>query len=103
MSRRKRRQRPGAECAAPPGTYRPIVDRASCEGKGECVKVCPVEVFEVRRIDEADFARLGWFARLRSSLHGRLTAYTPNQDACQACGLCVMACPEDAIALERIG
>jgi len=28
-------------------------------------------------------------------------AYTPNVDACLACGLCVAACPEKAITLSR--
>ncbi len=26
-------------------------------------------------------------------------AYTPNADPCRACGLCVVACPEDSITL----
>ena len=31
----------------------------------------------------------------------RQTAYAVGADACRACGLCVVACPEDAIALVR--
>lgn len=95
-------ERPGEECHAPPGRYRPVVDRARCEGKRDCVAVCPYDVFEVRRIEDADFAALGLLGRLKSLAHGRLTAYTPRADACQACGLCVVACPERAIRLETI-
>ncbi|HTB58985.1 MAG TPA: 4Fe-4S binding protein, partial [Polyangia bacterium] len=41
------------------------------------------------------------FGKLRSVAHRRNTAYTPLADACQACGLCVVACPEKAIRLLR--
>jgi len=76
-----------------------VVDRSRCEGKDDCVRVCPHDVFEVRVIDPADFAKLGVLAKLKSAVHGRLTAYTPNAEACRACGLCVVACPEKAIDL----
>ncbi len=94
--------RPGEQCRAAPGTYVPVVDRAKCEGKNDCVEVCPYDVFEVRRIDDADFDALGFVARMKSRAHGRKTAYTPRADRCQACGLCVVACPEHAIVLEPI-
>jgi NAD-dependent dihydropyrimidine dehydrogenase PreA subunit len=90
-----------AGCRATPGEFAPTVDRSRCEGKAECVDVCPVHVFEVRRMDDADFARLGLFARLKSIAHERKTAYTPNASACEACGKCVEACPEKAIKLGR--
>jgi NAD-dependent dihydropyrimidine dehydrogenase PreA subunit len=94
-------RRPGEECKAEPAAYAPRVDRARCEGKEDCVAVCPYGVFEVRRMDDADFAALGVFAKLKSVAHRRMTAYTPNADACRACGLCVVACPEKAIELVR--
>jgi 4Fe-4S ferredoxin len=62
-----------AECRSDPGEFVPVVDRAKCEGKADCVEVCPFHVFEVRRIDEADFARLGVFGKLKSMAHGRKT------------------------------
>jgi NAD-dependent dihydropyrimidine dehydrogenase PreA subunit len=93
--------RPGEQCRAAPGTFRPVIDRARCEGKRDCVEVCPYGVFEVRRIDDADFARLSVLGRLKSLAHRRQTAYTPAADLCQACGLCVVSCPEKAISLVR--
>jgi NAD-dependent dihydropyrimidine dehydrogenase PreA subunit len=93
--------RPGERCVAQPASYRPIVDRARCEGKADCVAVCPYDVFEVRRIDDADYRALSLFARLKSRAHGRKTSYVPRADQCRACGLCVVACPEDAITLVR--
>jgi len=94
-------RRPGALCKAEPGSFLPVVDRTRCEAKGDCVLVCPYDVFQVRRIEPQDFAALGFFSRLKVLAHGKKTSYTPNAAACQACGLCVVACPEDAIALVR--
>jgi NAD-dependent dihydropyrimidine dehydrogenase PreA subunit len=91
--------RPGARCSAPGGAFLPVVDHARCEGKRECIDVCPNDVFEVRRIDRADYRELGRLERLKVRAHGMVTAYTPNAADCHACGLCVVACPERAIAL----
>lgn len=97
----KHPDRPGEECRAKPTMYVPVVNRGKCEGKRDCVEVCPYGVFEVRRMDDADFEGLGFFAKMKSRAHKRQTAYTPNADKCQACGLCVVACPEKAIQLVR--
>jgi NAD-dependent dihydropyrimidine dehydrogenase PreA subunit len=91
--------RPGEKCRAEPGAFAPVVSRDKCEGKHDCVDVCPYHVFDVRRIDDADFAALSILGKLKSVAHGRKTAYTPNADACRACGLCVVACPQKAIRL----
>lgn len=93
--------RPGQECKAEPASWQPVIDRNRCEGKKDCVEVCPYDVFEVRRIDDADFGKLGVRGKLKSMVHGRQTAYTPGADRCQACGLCVVACPEKAISLTK--
>lgn len=94
-------KRPGEACKAVPGTWRPIVDRRRCEGKSDCVAVCPYDVFEVGSIDEAEYRAMPALARLKLWVHGKKTAHTPRADACQACGLCVVACPERAITLAR--
>ncbi len=93
-------QRPGEACRAAPGTRRVAIDRGKCEGKGDCVEVCPYGVFEVGRITAADFAALTIVGKIKSLAHRRQTAYTPRLDACQACGMCVVACPESAITLR---
>ena len=92
-------RRPGAECKAEPGVFRPEVDARRCEGKGDCVAVCPYDVFEVVRMDDATFGAMPFFLKLKLRAHGRKTAALPHADACRACGLCVVACPEDAIRL----
>jgi 4Fe-4S ferredoxin len=92
-------ERPGEECKAPGGVWRPVVDRARCEGKGDCVEVCPYDVFEVGRIGDEDFRAMPFLVRLKLLVHGRKSVFMPRVDACRACGLCVVACPEDALTL----
>ncbi|HEY4243047.1 MAG TPA: ferredoxin family protein [Kofleriaceae bacterium] len=94
-------RRPGEDCRAPAGSYRVAVDPSRCEGKGDCVAVCPYSVFKIGRIPDDVFASLGFLGKLKSRAHGRKFALTPNLSACHACGLCVVACPEDAIALVK--
>jgi NAD-dependent dihydropyrimidine dehydrogenase PreA subunit len=93
--------RPGAECKAEAGSFVPVVDHAKCEGKGDCVEVCPYDVFDVMRINDTDFQQLAVLSKLKVAIHGMKTAYTSRADQCLACGLCVVACPERAIRLER--
>jgi NAD-dependent dihydropyrimidine dehydrogenase PreA subunit len=92
-------ERPGQACKASPGQFGPVIERARCEGKSDCVEVCPYDVFEVGIIAEAEYRALPMLSRFKVWAHGKKTALTPNADACQACGLCVVACPERAITL----
>jgi len=94
-------RRPGEKCNAEPARYKPVVNHSRCEGKSDCVAVCPFDVFEVRRIDDADWKPLSPLAKLKVLAHRKQTAYAVRADACKACGLCVVACPEKAIELRR--
>lgn len=95
----KHPDRPGLECKADPGRFRPQVDARRCEGKADCVAVCPYDVFEIAPIDEALYQSMPALVRFKLWVHGKKTALTPKADACRACGLCVVACPERAITL----
>jgi NAD-dependent dihydropyrimidine dehydrogenase PreA subunit len=86
-------------CDPEPGRLVPIVDRARCEGKADCVRVCPYDVFVVRRLDADERAALSLFPRLKLLVHGGEQAFVARPDACHACGRCVTACPERAIGL----
>jgi NAD-dependent dihydropyrimidine dehydrogenase PreA subunit len=88
-----------ATCHAEPAKYLPVVDRGRCEGKSDCAEVCPLDVFDVRTIRDEDFAALSFLQKLKSRAHGKKTAYATRAASCKACGLCVVACPEDAITL----
>jgi NAD-dependent dihydropyrimidine dehydrogenase PreA subunit len=58
-------------CAPEAGRVEPIVDRARCEAKEDCVRVCPYHVFEVRRLSDGDAgASAGWRAPSSSSTAG---------------------------------
>ncbi|HLX00803.1 MAG TPA: 4Fe-4S dicluster domain-containing protein [Trinickia sp.] len=89
-------------CKQDAGVFAPVVNLTRCEGKGDCAAVCPEQVFEVRRIDAADYGQFGPLQKLKLRVHGMKVAYTPNADACRACGACVTACPERAITLARV-
>jgi NAD-dependent dihydropyrimidine dehydrogenase PreA subunit len=88
-------------CNQEPGVIFPVIDLTRCEGKGDCERVCPEAVFDVRRIDAADYLGLGMLQKIKLRVHGMKMAYTPNADACRSCGLCVAACPERAITLAK--
>ena len=80
----------------------PVVDLNKCEGKKDCVEVCPYDVFEMRAITDNQFSDLKFVAKIKTLVHGRDKAFVVNPDVCHSCGLCVSACPEKAIKLIRI-
>ena len=86
----------------PRGRFMPHIDRNRCEGKGECLAVCPFNVFSLGQLPPEDRKALSLFGKLRGMAHGWEQAFTPNADACEACGHCVRACPERAITLVRV-
>ncbi|WP_092948411.1 4Fe-4S dicluster domain-containing protein [Roseateles sp. YR242] len=93
----------GDSCRQPPGRLVPAIDRNRCEGKGDCVVVCPYGVFEIGVLAREDRTGLRLVGKLKGMAHGWRQAFTPNAQACRACGHCVTACPERAITLVRAG
>ena len=90
---------PTTECQGEPGRVAPVVDRNRCEAKGDCVRVCPYDVFEIRPLEAADRAALSLIGKLKAFVHGNKQAYVVRPGDCHACQLCVAACPEHALTL----
>ena len=61
-------------------SFNVTVDEEKCVGCGECVDVCPVEVFEM--VDEK--------------------SKPVDVDECLGCESCVEVCEEDAITVEEL-
>ena len=89
------------ECKQEPGRFRPQVDRNRCEGKKDCVAVCPYDVFTMGTVPKELRAGLSLRGKLKGFAHRWQQAFATNADACHACGLCVAACPEKALTLTR--
>ena len=89
------------DCKQAPGAFAPRVNRSRCEGKEDCVRVCPYDVFDVRKPTHGERAALSLVTRLKVFAHGGKQAFAVRASACHACGYCVSACPEQAITLER--
>jgi NAD-dependent dihydropyrimidine dehydrogenase PreA subunit len=79
-----------------------VIDRNRCEGKAECVRVCPVSVFAVDTLPKKERSALSLKGKLKGFVHKWQQALLVNPGSCEACGLCVEACPEDAITLSRV-
>ena len=60
--------------------YNVEVDAESCIGCGECVEICPVDVFELE--DEK--------------------SVPTNEEECLGCESCLEVCEEDAITVTEI-
>jgi 4Fe-4S ferredoxin len=88
-------------CSETAGRVKPEIDRTRCEGKSDCLRVCPYSVFQLRPLTDAEHAELSWITRFKLFVHGGQQAFAINAPACHACGLCVTACPEKAIKLVK--
>jgi NAD-dependent dihydropyrimidine dehydrogenase PreA subunit len=60
--------------------FNPTVDQEKCNGCGECVEICPVEVYELQ--DEK--------------------SVPVNAEECTGCESCIEVCEQDAISIEEI-
>ncbi len=90
-----------ADCKQEVGVFAPVINRSRCEGKEDCVRVCPYDVFEMGKLTPELKSALPFAARIKAMLHRNRQSFAVRADNCHACGLCVAACPERAITLAR--
>lgn len=90
-----------SNCKAEPQQLKPVIDHNKCEGAADCLKVCPYNVFEVRKLTAAERQALPLTSRLKVFVHGGKQAFVVQPQDCHSCGLCVQACPEKAIKLAK--
>jgi NAD-dependent dihydropyrimidine dehydrogenase PreA subunit len=79
----------------------PVINRNKCEGKADCVAVCPVSVFAVQTLPKEQRKDLSLIGKMKGYAHKWQQAVLILPDACEGCGLCVRSCPESAITLTR--
>jgi NAD-dependent dihydropyrimidine dehydrogenase PreA subunit len=82
------------------GLVVPVIDRNKCEGKEDCVEVCPHDVFRIAVIGDDEKRTMSFLGKLKARAHGNRQAFVDMPDACENCGACVTACPEKAIKLQ---
>lgn len=88
-------------CKQPPGKFVPNIDVNKCEGKGPCIEVCPFDVLEMHIVPKETRQKMSLVGKMKGFVHGWKQAFVAEAERCQACGLCVTACPEKAITLMR--
>ncbi len=93
---------PPDRCNDLSGRVAPVVDRERCEGKADCVRVCPFDVFEIGTLTPVQRKALSLVGKLKAWAHDGQQAFVVNPLACHACQLCVDACPEHALQLAPI-
>lgn len=89
------------DCKYDAGAFAPVIDRNRCEGKAQCVEVCPVGVFALGTLPHTQRSGLTLRGRLKGLAHRWQQAVLEAPESCEGCGLCVQACPEAAITLVR--
>jgi len=78
----------------------PVINQNKCEGKGDCIRVCPYDVFEMGEISKEEKSQLSFKGKIKAWVHGGKQAFVIKSEACLACGLCLDACPESALSLQ---
>jgi 4Fe-4S ferredoxin len=66
-----------SSCKPDAGKWIPVINLSKCEGKQDCVEVCPFDVFEMQTITDEAYKALSFTGKLKTLVHGRKKAYGP--------------------------
>lgn len=80
----------------------PVIDYNKCTGQGVCVEVCPVDIFEIRNLDQIEFCeetKASGMCPEPTFATKAKRSYPVNIDDCTECEICIEKCPEQAIRL----
>ncbi len=90
-----------SNCDDEGGKLLPLVNFNNCGAKEDCVAICPYDVFEMHPIEKEDKANLNLKGKIKTFFF-KNKAYLTAPSLCHACGLCIQACPENAIKLTKM-
>ncbi len=89
-------------CDDEAGKVYPDINRNRCEAKGDCIDVCPYNVFEIHPLKAEDKAQQSLIGKIKTWVHGGKQAYAVRAADCHGCNLCAQVCPEKAITLRPV-
>jgi NAD-dependent dihydropyrimidine dehydrogenase PreA subunit len=69
------------QCRPEAGKVFPVIDRNRCDGKQDCVAVCPFDVFAMQRITAFDIVAMPVQPRKAHKLIGKWQAFTASSPA----------------------
>jgi 4Fe-4S ferredoxin len=81
----------------------PYFDRNRCEGKADCVSVCPWDAIVVTTLPKTERRGLSLLGIIKGHVHGWQQAVLTDPSACRGCRLCENVCPEQAIHFASQG
>ncbi|WMT51188.1 MAG: 4Fe-4S ferredoxin [Ferroplasma sp.] len=72
----------------------PVVDQSKCEAKGQCVAVCPENVFELRPRTSEEINGLTFMGKFKARIHNNIVGSPLHIDLCKSAGIAWFHAPK---------